>query len=410
MTAVNSLRPVQNWDGPGTLAATKGTGAVMEAKGLQFRAHQGLKGLEQLDGVWQILAQSIPGAGFNHFPGWYRAYLVSAACDPANVWFVAAYRGEEVVGIFPLQFQKRQVSFVRPRFLGTIDDDELQLSDFVFAPSPQNAGLLDELTRWLRRESTLPWHVLRLLKIPDDAALAYAVRAQSPKLTVAIRYDASAYFDTSGSYEHATRAMTSKMRSNLRRRARLAEGAGALRFQSCQRQEELAQAFETFLEIEASGWKGPTGSSSAIRCRPRVLAFYSEMVREFAARDECVINLLWHGEQAIAAQLGLKIGRTLHILKVGYRDDNPAFAAGILLQDQTIRYACDHPQIDVISMVNNPYWARSFKPETRAVWLYYMPNWNARGLLAYLGILLKRTIDECSARVRALAKKSSAKV
>jgi hypothetical protein len=318
---------------------------------------------------------------------------MSAGCDPANVWFVAAYRGEELVAIFPLQFQKRHVNLLQPRFFGTIDDDELQLSDFVFTPSPANAGLVDELTRWLRQQTSLAWHVLRLLKVPDDSALAFAVRTQSPRMTVAIRYDASAYFDTSGSYEHATRAMTSKMRSNLRRRAKLAAGAAALRFQACQRQEELAGAFEMFLEIEASGWKGPAGSSSAIRCRPSVLAFYAEMVREFAARNECVINLLWHGEQAIAGQLGLRIGRTLHILKVGYRDDNPAFAPGILLQDRTIRHACDDPQIDVLSMVNNPYWAQSFKPETRAVWLYYMPNWNVRGLLSYLGILLKRALN-----------------
>ena len=159
--------------------------------------------------------------------------------------------------------------------------------------------------------------------------------------------------------------MTSKMRSNLRRRARLAESAAPLRFESCRRPEEVGPAFEKFLDIESSGWKGSAGDKSSILCRPRVLAFYTEIVREFAARNECVVNLLWHGEQAIAGQLGLHVGRTLYILKVGYRDVNPTWAPGILLQDRSIRHACEHPEVDVLSMVNNPHRVHSFqKPDT----------------------------------------------
>jgi hypothetical protein len=41
-------------------------------------------------------------------------------------------------------------------------------------------------------------------------------------------------------------------------------------------------------------------------------------------------------------------------------------------------------------MVNEPYWARSFKPLTVGVWLYYAPNWNVQGLLAHLGIFVMR--------------------
>jgi hypothetical protein len=150
-------------------------------------------------------------------------------------------------------------------------------------------------------------------------------------------------------------------------------------------------AFEIFLDMETSGWKGLAGKMSSIRCRPGVLAFYTEMVREFAARNECVINLLWHREQAIAGQLGLHVGRTLYILKVGYRDANPTLAPGILLQDRTIRHACEHPQVDVLSMVNNPHWVHGFKPNTVKVRLHCIPNWSMQGLLAQLGLWLKRS-------------------
>lgn len=362
----------------------------LENEPIRFRAEQGLRGLERLAPEWTALVESMPAARFNHFPGWYRAHLSSHRSDPQSFWFIAAYRGQQLVAIFPLQLQRRRVKILRPKFLGTIDDDELQLSDFVFAQVESNSNLLYEMTGWLRTQRTLRWDLLRMLKIPDDSSFAYAGRTRLPSPTVATRYDGSAYFDTSGSYEHATRAMSSKFRSNLRRRARLAESSAGLRFQSYRRRDEIDQAFDTFLDIEASGWKGPAGTSSAIRCRPEVLAFYTALVREFGADDECVINLLWYGEQAIAGQFGLRIGRTLHILKVGYRDGHSLLAPGILLLERTIRHACEDPGIDVLSMVNEPYWAKSFKPLTVGVWLYYVPNWTVRGLLAYLGILAMR--------------------
>jgi CelD/BcsL family acetyltransferase involved in cellulose biosynthesis len=358
---------------------------------LEFQAHQGLPGLQHLTEDWTRLLESLPAARFNHFPGWYRAYLASGEFDPANVWFIAAYRGRELVAICPLQFQSHRVPLVQPRYLGTLEGNELQLSEFIFAPVADNASVLYELTRWLRAQRTLRWDVLRLLKISENSSLGYAAMTRSPSFTLAADYDASAYFDTRCTYDEATRAMTSKMRSNLRRRTRLAASEAPLRFESCRRPDEVSRAFEIFLDIETSGWKGSQGDKSSILCRPRVLAFYTEMVCEFSARNECVINLLWHGERAIAGQLGLHVGRTLYILKVGYRDENPTLAPGILLQDLTIRHACEHPQMDVLSMVNNPHWVHGFKPLTVKVRLYCIPNWSIQGLLAQMGMWLKRS-------------------
>ena len=268
----------------------------------RFVPFQGMDGLEQIAPAWLRLLESMPQARFNHFPGWYRAHLASGRADPATVWFLAAYDdNERLTGIFPLQAQSRSVRFVHPRLLGSVDDDELQLSDFIFAPSAKTAGLVHELAGWLRSQSIIRWDHLRILKIPDDSSLAYSARARLPTLTIVETYDGSAYFDTSLSYEQATQAMTNKFRSNLRRRARLAEQSAQLRFQSYGRPEELDEAFRIFLEVEASGWKGLAGTSSAISCRPGALAFYSALVREFAPRGECVINILWHGEQAIAS-------------------------------------------------------------------------------------------------------------
>jgi hypothetical protein len=245
-----------------------------------FVAHQGLDGLQRLAAQWTTLVESLPGARFMHFPEWYRAYLSSLAPDPARVWFIAAYRDQELVGIFPLEFQSHRVIGLRPRVIGTIDDDQMQLSDFVFAQTAENAHLLYQLTQWLRTQRTIRWDELRLRKVPEDSSIAHAFRGRLPTATVALRHDGSSYFQTSGTYDQATRAMSGTFKRNLRRLARRAEQTAPLRFQPYRRPEDLSKAFDILLDIEASGWKGNAGTASAICCRPAMLAFYRALVRD----------------------------------------------------------------------------------------------------------------------------------
>jgi CelD/BcsL family acetyltransferase involved in cellulose biosynthesis len=357
---------------------------------LTFRAYRGAEGLEALAPEWSALVAAMPGARFNHFPEWYRAYLSSLEPRPHNLLFIAARRGPTLTAVCPLHFQDFHFGAFRPRLLGSIEDDQMQLSDFVFAQSPENKGLLCSLTQWLRNQHDIRWDELRLRKVSAESSIAYAARAQLPSRTVALRYYASAYFRTDGTYEQATQAMTAKFRSNLRRRNRIARETAALRHQVYRRGDELDAGFRIFLDLEASGWKGEAGAASAIRCQPGMLAFYSALARDFGARDECVINVLRHGDQPVAAQFCLQIGKILSILKIGFSEPHAKFAPGLLMLERVIQQACDDPGIDVLHLVNEPSWATFFRPLLAGVWSYCAPNRGARGMIVHLALLAKR--------------------
>jgi len=361
---------------------------------LEFKALQGLPGLEQLAVEWLALAESLPALRFMHLPQWYRAYLASCKSDPDQIWFVAARRGSHLIAVFPLQFQNYHLRSLHPCLLGTIDDGELQLSDFVFAQTDDNRHLLHELARWLRSQDLLSWDELRLRKVPEDSAIAFSARSSLPRGALALRYDGSAYFDTSRDYDHATHAMAGTFKRNLRRLSRRAEETAPLHHRTYRPDGETAGAFDVFIDIEASGWKGSGGTASAIRCQPAMLAFYRELVREFAPSGACVVNLLWHGDEPVAGQFCLQIGRTLNILKIGFSNAHAGFAPGNLLLDRVIRQACDDAQIDTVSLANEPLWARNFKPLITGVWSYNAPNWSLRGLLVHSALLIKRFRDK----------------
>ena len=355
---------------------------------LRFTAYQGSEGLERLAPDWTQLARSLPAARFMHFPEWYRAYLHSLASDPSRVWFLAAYRGIELAAVFPLHFQSLSIAGLQPRVFGTIEHDEMQLSDFVFEPNSQNEQLLHHLTDWLRSQRLIRWDELRLRKVPEDSLIGQAFRERLPAATLALCHDGSSYFDTRGSYEQATRAMSGSFRRNLRRLTRRAEQSAPLRFQSYRRPDELFAAFDKLVQIESSGWKGDGGT--AIGSRPQMHAFYRALVQQFGARDACVINVLWHGEQAVAGQFCLHIGRTISILKVGFHEAHAGIAPGNLLLERTLKHACEDPRVDFVSLVNQPPWSHNFKPNTVGVWSYCAPNWNLQGWLLHLGLLGKR--------------------
>jgi CelD/BcsL family acetyltransferase involved in cellulose biosynthesis len=356
--------------------------------GLSFQPYQGAEGLEQLSAEWTLLAESIPNARFVHFPEWYRAYLWSLETDRSRMWFVAARREQKLVAVFPLQFQPYRIGWLRPRLLGSVDHDEMQTSDFVFARQPGNESLVEELMRWLPSQRDLRWDEMRLRKVSEESSIAFA---RMPKSTVSLMHDASSYFETHSSYEHATAAMSGTFRRNLRRLGKRAESMAPLRYESSRESGELETAFEHFLDIEASGWKGDAGKSSAIRCRPDMLAFYQKLVQQFGARRICVINLLWQGNQPVAGQFCLRIGNRLDVLKVGFNDACASFAPGNLLLERTLQHACADDSIRVVSLVNAPPWARVFKPLNVGVWSYYAPNRTFGGAVVHFSLLAKRT-------------------
>ena len=367
---------------------------IMATARFHFQAHQGLPGYRQIADDWRQLAHSLGDAcAFYHEPEWTLAFLESGACDPDTVWLVTACSGDALVAVVPLQYQDYRIGPFTPRLLGTIEDDQLQLCDFVFHQKPENAGFMEALVQWLKAGSGLRWDGLRLRRVRENSAICYAASQVLPSNTLVLQHAASSYFDTSSDFEHATRAMSYHFRRNVRRQLRRSEESWKVRAETASSGEALERAFGQFLKIEASGWKGREGLGSAIHCQPALLGFYQSLVRHFGARGECVINLLWYGDEAVAGEFALKTGRTLHVLKCGYSEEYAKYAPGNVLLQLMIQQACEDASTDVLSLVNDPPWAHRFKPLKTGVWSYFIPNTTLRGRLTLWGLLGKRAMD-----------------
>jgi hypothetical protein len=98
------------------------------------------------------------------------------------------------------------------------------------------------------------------------------------------------------------------------------------------RAPDTQEAFETFLKLEAAGWKGARGT--ALLCDAAGVAFARQMVAALAERGNASVALLCVDGRAIAAQVLMYCGTTAYTWKTAFSPDYAKYSPGALLIDR----------------------------------------------------------------------------
>ena len=95
---------------------------------------------------------------------------------------------------------------------------------------------------------------------------------------------------------------------------------------------DTGEAFETFLKLEASGWKGARGT--ALLCDAADATFARQMVAALAERGSASVALLRVDGRPIAAQVLMYCGATAYTWKTAFSPDYAKYSPGALLIDK----------------------------------------------------------------------------
>jgi CelD/BcsL family acetyltransferase involved in cellulose biosynthesis len=377
--------------------------AIAGVHGLRFFAYRGHAGFASIEADWLRLTRSLPGRRFYQLPGWYRSYLCHLEPQPDCIWFIVAYRDDSPIGIFPLRQTLRRASIFSLRVLETVIHPHLKLADFVFSQVPANHGLVKALVAWLRRQTEIVWDAIYLEHVPQRSAIAFALDCAPPSMVLNSFDEYSGFIACDRSYDEATGAVSGSFKRNLRRLARRAEETAPLTWLAYRRPEEMDDALERFLGVEASGWKGSEGTGSAIRCNAAACGFYRSLVSEFGADGLCAINILCHGNRDVAGQLCVLVDGVLSILKIGYSEAHASFAPGNLMMERTIQHACGDDALRLVSFVTLPPWSHLWKPDVEAIETHTVFNSSRRGVAYFVLARLKHAWERLRYRVAASA-------
>ena len=182
----------------------------------------------------------------------------------------------------------------------------------------------------------------------------------------------SKYLDFSAGADEFWGGYSKKFVKGLLKKARKAEQLGNLRLECARDTEALEAAFSIFLGVEDSGWKGEKGTS--IIKQPEKLAYYKTLLSEYGKARSCQINVLWVGEQPIAAQFGIVAGDTLHLLKIGFDEQFSDVSPGYLILEQLVNHLAGEGSINRISFVTGVGWIDRWKPSGVNIGVFYSDN------------------------------------
>jgi hypothetical protein len=156
-------------------------------------------------------------------------------------------------------------------------------------------------------------------------------------------------------------ALTSKQRSELRRRARLLSEMGSLQYSVLEQQDDLRAQSESFLRLEAAGWKGREGSAVASKEADR--NFFFDIAEEAFRKDRLLMASLTVNGTAVAQHCFFLAGEGAFYFKTGFDEQYAKFAPGFHLECETIRYLHERPDIqwmDTCAGADNELYNRLF--------------------------------------------------
>ncbi|WP_349628554.1 GNAT family N-acetyltransferase [Bradyrhizobium sp. JYMT SZCCT0180] len=141
-----------------------------------------------------------------------------------------------------------------------------------------------------------------------------------------------------------------KLKELRRQRNRLGDH-GEVHFDIARTPAEVTAALETFLNLEASGWKAKRGT--ALVQHPGDAAFIRRATCALAATGQCEIVTLRAGETPVAAAIVLRHQDRAFYFKLGVDERFSKFSPGVQLTLDLTRHLCADPAIRLVDSTAN---------------------------------------------------------
>jgi len=242
--------------------------------------------------------------------------------------------------------------------------DHLTLGDLLIHPSLSAAEIISALAAVQRSGIGKS---LEFGNLPDSSMLMRSVfetesSGQDSNLWVRRSVRETAWFEL----DTDTSVPSGKLRRNLNRLERKLKEKGCVEYRFTSG-DNVDEAYQRFLQVEASGWKGSTGTETAILGSQQLQEFYGSLLKPVHANLLPSINELFVDDELVASQFSLRTGDNWYILKIAYDESFADYSPGSLLLHAMVLNAKE-AGIKRLSLVTNPPWAERWHPSTETVW------------------------------------------
>jgi CelD/BcsL family acetyltransferase involved in cellulose biosynthesis len=340
----------------------------------RITAHEGLDGLRELEADWHRLTSAIPDRGFHQLYETHVAFVKHMPHSYGPIIFLALRDGDTVRAICPVERQVRPILGIKRRAWGLPMGGGDLPRDLVCPPDDDaRRVLLPLVIEFLRRQDRRRrWLVLE--RVLETSGAWKALDSLDEAHVTTDITGAVSFIPCDMTFDQALARLSKNFRQNLRNQTNRLNALADVRFETAADPASVNAALDTFLDVEASGWKGHAGTNTAIAAKPRLLGFHREMITNLHGDDRCELNLLYAEGRCIGGEFCLRTGEQYSVLKTGFVEDYARAAPGHLLLLRALERACADPQLKRLDMVSNASWVDVWKPDvvpTQLVFIGY---------------------------------------
>lgn len=293
-------------------------------------------------GHWRALAQRAVEPNGYYLPAWELAVSASAR-GRTDASALAAFDGSSgrLIGLMPVISLWRALKIPLPALMSAHPYGTL------CSPLIDRDAAIDAATRLLQQARQAGAHALVLNDVALDGAamnaLKQALDRDGLKPRILSSYTRASLDATQDGETLLRDALGTKKLKELRRQRHRLEAHGPVVFDIARKSDEIRPALETFLQLEASGWKGQRGT--ALIQHGGDATFIRRAVPALAETAQCEIVTLRAGATPVAAGIVLRHQDRAFFFKLGIDERFAKYSPGVQLTLELTRHLCADPAI-----------------------------------------------------------------
>ena len=291
---------------------------------------------------WRALAQRAAEPNGYYLPGWELAVSATARGRTAAS-ALPAFDGpsKRLIGLMPVISLWHGLKIPLPALMSAHPYGTL------CSPLIDREAPIEAATRLLQQARAAGAHALVLNDVALDGAamnaLKEALNRDGLKPRVLASYIRASLDATQDGETLLREALGTKKLKELRRQRHRLEEHGPVAFEVARKPDEIGPALETFLQLEASGWKGKRGT--ALIQHAGDATFIRRAVPALAETAQCEIVTLRAGATPIAAGIVLRHQDRAFFFKLGIDERFARYSPGVQLTLDLTRHLCADPAI-----------------------------------------------------------------
>jgi len=328
---------------------------------LKLKVFRGQSGFNKIKEHWSDLFQNLQKPVYTQSPIWHYAYIKHLCTNSDSCFYFCIFDNDKLIAIYPLEQTRHRYFFLRLNSLSFSEHSHFGLNSVIVEDEEDIQYLFNFLYKTLKNQKDIKWNLIYLEQALDGTSAASCM-VFDKKLSLQSVSSNCNVLAILNQEETATH-LTKNFKNNLKKARKKLQKIDNVEYRTCTEKHNIDACFEQFLTVEASGWKGSEGKSSAIKLNTNLREFYKQVMTGFSEFGQMEINILMVNEKPIAVQYAIILANTVFLLKIGYDEQYSKVSPGNMLLEEKLKSYLDQPHLKNVNLITDASWHRSWQPE-----------------------------------------------